>query len=72
MIYNLARRIDRIEKKVGGDTIEIRTLNGLIALANKAKKGIEVGEVTLSPEMEKAVEKLLRKIGYEQEHRETA
>jgi hypothetical protein len=69
---DISRRIEKIEKKVGGNTTEIRTLNALFALANKAKKGIEVGEVTLSPELKEFVEKIREKIRYEQEHRETA
>jgi hypothetical protein len=40
---NIKKRVEKIEKKIGGDTIEIRTFADLVAFADKAKRGIEVG-----------------------------
>lgn len=52
MIHNLASRIKKIEQKVGGNTIVIRSYADLVAIEDKRRRGIKVGKVTHSPEME--------------------
>jgi hypothetical protein len=51
MIHNLAKRLGKIEQKVGGDTTVIKTFCDFVVYADKVKKGIMLGKVTIEPKL---------------------
>ena len=57
MIHNLARRIKKIEQKVGGDTFEIKNVIDMIVFQDKVRKGINVGNFKISPVIQELIDK---------------
>ncbi|MGD0572337.1 MAG: hypothetical protein ABSB11_04895 [Sedimentisphaerales bacterium] len=60
MLHNLTRRLGKIEQKVGGDTIVIRTLADFLVYTDNVKRGIKVGKVIVEPKLAEIIGRAAR------------